>query len=125
MKLAVINTELVLRDHYLPDAFVTAEDGIISSLGEMKDAPDFTGYEVVDAKGLYTAPGLVDIHNHSAGTHWFYDEPEEACKETLDYGTTTVLPTIYFSMTKEELIANFKRMQETMKKPEGAVIGGF
>lgn len=125
MKLAVINTELVLRDHYVQEAYLIAEDGKIASFGEMRNAPDFTGCEIVDAQGLYTMPGLVDIHNHSAGTHWFYDEPEAACRESLDYGTTTVLPTIYFSMTKEELIRNFRRMQEAMKKPEGAVIGGF
>ena len=94
MKLAIINTELVLRDHYLPEAYLTAEDGIITGFGEMKRVPDLAGYEVVDAEGLYTAPGLVDIHNHAAGSHWFYVEPEAACAETLSYGTTTVLPTI-------------------------------
>ncbi len=125
MKSAVIHTDLVLRDHYLPDGFVTMEGGRITGFGSLRNAPDLSSYEVLDAKGLYTGPGLVDIHTHAAGTHWFYEEPEAACRETLSYGTTTVLPALYFNKTGDELICSFKRLKAAMKTPCGAIIGGF
>ena len=102
--LAIINAELVLKDHYMPDAYILLKDGKIFDFGLMKKAPDFSDYEVVDAKGAYVGPGLIDIHTHAGGAHWFYEEPELAAQAMLEHGTTTLLPTLYFSSTKEQLL---------------------
>ena len=42
-------------------ADVLIEDGLIASIGSGEDATDT---EVVDAAGLYIAPGFIDIHTH-------------------------------------------------------------
>ena len=68
---------------------------------------------------------MVDIHTHAGGTHWFYNEPIEAAQFMLKNGTTTVLPTLYFNMNKDELVENLKTVQAAMKKPEGANMAGF
>jgi len=74
---------------------------------------------------LFVGPGLVDIHTHAGGPHWFYDEPLEAAQLHLAHGTTTVLATLYFNMTQEELVKNTVTIQNAMKTPEGANIAGF
>ena len=96
--LAIINAELVMRDHYIPDAYVLVKNGKIEKFGKMKKMGDISGYEVIDAEGAYVGPGLVDIHTHAGGGHWFYNEPVEAATFMLKHGSTTVCPTLYFDM---------------------------
>ena len=48
-----------------PCGYVDFEDGIITGFGAMEDAPACDG-EVLDAKGGYILPGLVDAHTHIA-----------------------------------------------------------
>ncbi len=123
--LAIKNATLIMRDHLIPEAVLFVEDGIIQGFGEMRTTPIPAGCEELDAQGLYVGPGLVDIHNHSGGGHWFYDEPIPAAQFNLAHGTTTVLATLYFNMTKEQLVEQAKCVQAAMQQPEGANIGGF
>ena len=96
--LAIINAELVMKDHYFPDAYILTKDGKILDYGKMKKVPDLTDYEVIDAEGAYVGPGLVDMHTHAGGGHWFYNEPVAAATHMLKHGSTTVLPTLYFDI---------------------------
>ena len=123
--IAVKNATLVMRDHLIPDAVLFVENGLIAGFGEMRSTPIPEGCEVIDAEGLFVGPGLVDIHNHSGGGHWFYDEPIPAARFNLEHGTTTVLATLYFNMNKDQLLEQAKTVQAAMKTPEGANIGGF
>ena len=65
---AIINAELVMRDHLIPEAVLFVEDGVITGFGQMRSTPIPEDCEILDAKGLYVGPGLVDIHCH-AGDH--------------------------------------------------------
>ncbi len=123
--LAVINATLVMRDHLIEDAALLVEDGKIHSFGEMRHFPIPEGCQIVDAGGLYVGPGLVDIHTHAGGGHWFYDEPEAAARFNLEHGTTSVLATLYFNMNAQQLVEQAKTVQAAMQKPEGANIAGF
>ena len=123
--IAIKNATLVMKDHLIPEAVLLIEDGKIADFGEMRlmQIPD--GCEIIDAEGLYVGPGLVDMHNHSGGGHWFYDEPEKAAQFNLEHGTTSVLATLYFNMNGEQLVEQAKCVQAAMKTPEGANIAGF
>lgn len=123
--IAIKNATLVMKDHLIPDAVLLIEGGRIADFGQMRctDIPE--GSEVIDAQGLYVGPGLVDIHNHAGGGHWFYDEPEAAAQFNLAHGTTSVLATLYFNMSKDQLVEQAMTVQKAMKKPEGANIAGF
>lgn len=123
--LAIINATLVLRDHLQPESYVLTEDGKITACGRMSDAPELTGAEVYDAKGQFVGPGLVDEHCHAGCGVWFYEDPEKAAWSLLRNGTTTVLPTLYFSMTREELVHNFALIQDAMRAGKTPNVAGF
>ena len=123
--IAIKNATLVMKDHLIPEAVLFVEDGLIAGFGEMRTTPIPEGCDVIDAEGLFVGPGLVDIHNHSGGGHWFFDEPIPAAQFNLEHGTTTVLATLYFNMTKDQLLEQAKTVQAAMKTPEGANIAGF
>ena len=123
--IAIKNAVLVMKDHLIPEAVLFVENGLIAGFGEMRSTPIPEGCEVIDAEGLFVGPGLVDIHNHSGGGHWFYDEPIPAAQFNLEHGTTTVLATLYFNMNKDQLLEQAKTVQAAMKTPEGANIAGF
>lgn len=48
---------------------VLVEDGIIRAAGPAQDTPTPPGAEIVDASGLWVAPGLVDLHIHGLLGH--------------------------------------------------------
>ena len=121
--LAITNAVLVMRDHLIPEATILLEDGVIQAYGNGVTVP--AGCEVIDAQGLFVGPGLVDIHNHAGGRHWFYDEPVEAAQFNLEHGTTTILACLYFNMNSKQLVEQATCVKEAMKTPEGASIGGF
>ncbi len=123
--IAIKNATLIMKDHLIPDAVLMIDNGVIADFGEMRSTPIPEGCEVIDAQGLYVGPGLVDIHNHAGGGHWFYDEPEAAAQFNLQHGTTSVLATLYFNMNKDQLVEQAITVQNAMKKPEGANIAGF
>ena len=61
---AIINTKLIMEDGIIWDGAVTFENGKIISVGKRCEIDVSGADEVYDAGGLYTAPGLVDMHNH-------------------------------------------------------------
>ena len=109
MKTAIINTTLVMPDHLIPRATLVIEDGKIADFGT-KISTD--GCEIIDANGAYTGPGLVDIHTHAGGEDLFTANPKKAAKLLLSHGVTTVLPALYFSSNREELIAEASLIKE-------------
>ena len=125
MMLAIKNATLVLKDRLQPESYLLAEDGKILSFGLMSDWAAPAGSEVCDAEGLYVGPGLVDEHCHAGGGIWFYEDPEKAAAFLLKNGTTTVLPTLYFSMTKDELVQHFGTLRSAMKAGKTPNVAGF
>ena len=123
--IAIKNATLVMRDHLIPDAVLFIENDVITGFGEMRNTPIPEGCEIIDAEGLYVGPGLIDIHNHAGGGHWFYDEPIEAAQFNLKHGTTTILACLYFNMNGQQLLEQAACVKEAMAKPEGASIAGF
>ena len=123
--LAIINAELVMRDHLIPDAVLWIEDGVIAGFGEMRNTPIPEGCEIVDAKGLFVGPGFVDIHSHAGNAVRFEADPIEAAKGHLAQGTTSVLATLGYRLKTPEYVACIRKVREAMAKPEGANIAGI
>jgi N-acetylglucosamine-6-phosphate deacetylase len=63
---------------------------------------------------------LVDIHTHAGGGAWFYEEAKKASDFCLANGTTSVLPALYFNLTKEAYISAVNLLKNT-----GGIIRGI
>ena len=121
---AIVNAELVMQDHLIPEAVLFTENGIITGFGELRNTPIPDGCEIVDAKGLYVGPGFVDLHTHTGDCYQFWQDPIPAAKYHLAHGVTTVLPASYPRMTKEAYIQMGHRIRAAMAAPGGENIGG-
>ena len=122
---AIINAELVMRDHLIPDAVLFIEDGKIAGYGEMRTTAIPDGCEIIDAKGLYVGPGLVDIHCHSGDHVRFEFEPLRAAKAHMQRGTTSVLAASGDSRTPKEYVEIINRIGEAMRQEDGKNIAGM
>ncbi len=123
--IAIINAELVMRDHLIPEAVLFIADGKIAGFGEMRTTPVPEGCQIIDAKGLYVGPGLVDIHCHSGTGVRFIHEPAKATQEHLQCGTTSILATPSTRGTLPDYVAQIGRIREAMATPEGETIAGI
>ena len=123
--LAIINAELVMKDHLIPEAVLFIEDGKIRGFGEMRTTHIPEDCEILDAQGAYVGPGLVDIHTHTGDCYRLWQDPIPGCCYHLKHGTTTVLPASYPRMTKEEYIQMAANIREAMSQPGGENIGGM
>ena len=112
---AIINAKAVLEDSILEDAVILAENGRIVSVGTSGDTKIPNDSQIIDAEGFFVGPGFVDIHVHGGGGNMFYAEPGLAAEHFLSHGETTVLATLYYDLSKEELIDSIKRIRSTMK----------
>ena len=122
---AIINAELVMRDHLIPEAVLFMEDGKIAGYGEMRTTPIPEGCEIIDAQGAYVGPGLIDIHCHAGNGKRFEHGPDVAAAAHLPFGTTSMLATLGGRLTAPELVAGIQGIRETMGTPEGINIAGI
>ena len=122
---AILNAELVLRDHFMPEAVLFVEDGKIVSFGEMRNTTVPAGCKTVDAHGLYVAPGLFDIHTHAGNGKSFKDDALHAARHHMDHGTTSLLATAHTRMPLDGYVRYGATIHEAMKSPDGANIIGI
>ena len=115
--LALINATLVMRDHYIPDGVLLMDNGVIADFGSAKNITIPEGAEVIDAKGLFAGPGLIDIHTHADGDTYFHDDPIKCSTTLLNHGVTSVLPALFYSMNKQEHLDTLKKYKD---EKEGA-----
>lgn len=121
---AIINATLVMRDHLIPKAALLIEDGKIHSFGEMRRFPVPEGCEIIDAQGLFVGPGFVDLHTHSDGKVFFYEDPT-VVQHHLKHGTTTVLAALYFSMNTQEFVDAIGVLRKAMEDPACRNLAGI
>ncbi len=123
--LAIINAELVMRDHLIPEAVLFIEDGKIAGFGEMRTTPVPESCEILDAKGAYVGPGFVDIHSHAGGGVRFENGPAHAAKAHLANGTTSVLATLGYGTTVPVYLEHIDRIRKCMHSEDGVNIAGI
>ncbi len=105
---AIINTNIVMPDHMIADGAIVMDGDRIVDFGKNVKVGSA---ECIDAGGLFTGPGLIEIHTHSGGsTAAFNEDPVTAAKFLLESGVTDVLPTLYFSQTSAQLIEQGDRI---------------
>jgi len=122
---AIINAELIMRDHLIPEAVLFIDDGKITGYGEMRTTQIPEGCEIIDAQGAYVGPGLVDIHCHAGGGIRFEDDPAAAAKAHLPCGTTSMLATLAYLQTTPEYVESIGNIRQAMAQPDVLNIAGI
>ena len=122
------NGTAVLPDKLLPDAVVVCEGGCITRVGRTRKLPQ--GATLVDAKGGYIAPGLVDIHVHGGDGADFMDGTvaavRTACRAHARHGTTTIFPTTTTGSPEQlgAMLAACVELQRGGTAADGARVAG-
>lgn len=122
---AITNTKLVMEDGIIWNGTVLYENGKIVKVGWAEEVEIPAGTEVMDVQGLYTAPGLVDIHNHGGGDWLFAENPTYCSEYFIKHGVTTVLPTFYHNLDLQMMLDGAERIREASKTGAGKIMDGL
>lgn len=122
---AIVNTKLILEDGIIWDGAITWEGERIIQAGHVSEVDIPEDAERIDAGGLYTAPGLVDIHNHGSEAYLFCDEPVKCAEHFIRHGETTVLPTFYCNLNLEQMIEGARKIREASERGVGRILSGL
>lgn len=99
----ISNARIIRGDSILEGADLYFSNGVITAVSEELLSFD----EEIDARGLYLAPGFIDIHSHGGGDADFMDGTSDAfltaARMHARHGTTTIVPTAT-SGTYEEMV---------------------
>ncbi len=121
---AIINGKLVFPDR-ICDGVLLMDNGKIVDSGEHVAVPE--NAEVIDAKGLYVGPGLLDQHLHgysSCGDRIdVLNDTKRVAELHLKHGTTTMTPSTAYSSTKEEFLKVVNQCIELTNDPNSTVAG--
>ena len=107
----IINTETLFQ------ADIAIREGIIVEIGQLNPG-DYSGYEVIDAKGKYIFPGGIDSHVHlqlptPAGPSC--DDFEKGSKAAISGGTTFLIDFVTPSRGESLMKALAFRLKESNK----------
>ena len=120
---AIINGKIMSRNKVLENKVLIFNEQI---MGLEDEAP--LNCEVIDAKGLYVSPGLIDVHIHgSCGFDTMDDDPlaiKHISQCIAKKGVTSFLPTT-MTMEAEAIYKALEHVRYWMNQPlEGATVLG-
>jgi len=120
---SIINGKIVLKNGILENKVIVFDKHIIDICDEVPN-----NCEVIDAKGNYVSPGLIDIHIHGCKGFDTMDEDEDAVevisKGLAETGVTSFLPTT-MTMSLERIYKAFDNIVKAKNKNiKGAKILG-
>ena len=119
---AIINANIIMPDHIIRNGTIVIKDGKIADFGKKIDT---TGMEIIDAKGAYAGPGLIDIHTHADGDTFFTEDPVKAASTILQHGVTDVCPALYFSANGDQLVEQVGIIRDAMNSGKANNIIGL
>ncbi len=104
---AFLNGTVITDSGVIPYGMVLVQGDRIESVGPRREIP--AGAEAIDARGLYIAPGFVDIHIHGGAGSDFMDATAADIEAVFRYhaahGTTSLCPTTATASLEEILTA--------------------
>ncbi|MBP5270477.1 MAG: amidohydrolase family protein [Clostridia bacterium] len=122
---AIVNAKILLEDGVIWNGTVLWSGDRIIASGRAEDVEVPEDASVTDARGLYAAPGLIDIHNHGGPDLLFHEDPEGCLRHVLRHGVTTVLPTLYCDLDAETLLRAISLLKEKSAAGIGRMIAGL
>jgi len=91
---AIKNAKIVYPDKTIEGQSLIIENGKIA---EIVDENNVTADQIIDADGMYLAPGFIDLHIHGTGKFLIDNGPDDLaqlCELLPRYGVTSFLPTV-------------------------------
>ena len=122
---ALVNTKLIMTDGIIWDGAITYSGGKILQIGPRDQVAIPAEAEIYNAQGLYTAPGLIDIHNHGGGDFLFAEDPAYCSEYFLKHGVTTVLPTLYHNLSMDDMLLAAQKIREVSGSGAGRIMDGL
>ncbi len=123
---AFVNAKIVFPEE-ICQGTVLVDGGKIIACG---DAAVPQNAEVIDAKGAYIGPGLVDTHVHGYagsgvdnGFCGAAEDPVGMAKAHLRSGTTSITPSTAYSWTKEEFLNCIHICKQAMEEGNTSIVG--
>jgi N-acetylglucosamine-6-phosphate deacetylase len=126
---AIINCKIILEDCVLDNSVILFDKNIRSIISTEKFKKTSTdNIEIIDAKGNFVSPGLIDIHIHGSGGHDAMDGSLEdidiISKSISEHGVTAFLPTT-MTMDKAKIYKALDAVKIAMQsKLKGAKVLG-
>lgn len=124
---AIINGKLILKDRIIEDSVLLFSD-TIEGIFSKDDIPE--GAQIIDAKGGYIAPGLIDLHIHGYLGKDVCDGEEESIRTISEgivkNGVTGYLPTTMTVDMKviKKALEVLRNLKEESKTWDGSAILG-
>lgn len=124
---AIINGKIILKDRVVEDGVLLYSD-VIEGVVKADQIPE--GAEVIDAKGGYVAPGLIEMHIHGYLGKDVCDGEEESLRVIAEgivqNGVTAFLPTTMTESmdTIKKSLESIRGCMEKSKDWKGSVILG-
>ena len=120
---AIINGKILTENNVIEDKILLFDDKIIDFCDEVEE-----NVEIIDAKGLYVSPGLIDIHVHGSCNCDVMDKSLTSIKTIGNgiktNGVTSFLPTT-MTMSKEDIYEALDTIKKSINiKYDGAQILG-
>ena len=119
---AIINSKIIINEEIIENKIIVFDEKIIDISDKIP-----AECEIIDAKGLYTSPGLIDIHIHGSNNYDVMDNEEENIKiigeSICKNGVTSFLPTT-MTMDKESIYKALEKIRASKNKNYGAKILG-
>ena len=120
---AIINGKLVFPDEIKEGVLLMDGDRIIAT----GDCLVPEGAEIIDAGGLYVGPGLFDQHVHGYKQHGemieVQNDAKGMCYGHLCHGTTSITPSVAYSMSLEDFLKAIGDCREEIKSGKSNAVG--
>lgn len=120
---AIINGKIIKENEILENKVIVFNDKIVGLYDKIPE-----GTDVIDARGMYVSPGLIDIHVHGSCNCDVMDKSVDAIKTIgngiKENGVTSFLPTT-MTMSKEDIHEALDTIRKSMNiKYNGAQVLG-
>jgi N-acetylglucosamine-6-phosphate deacetylase len=112
------NAKIVLNDRIMPGSMVI-DNGKIAHVttDELLDG--------IDCKGCFVGPGFIDTHCHGGDDKWFFDDSAAAANFHLQYGTTSMLASLWRNAAKDGLVTAVTKVAETIQSGQAPNLIGI
>ena len=120
----ILNGRILTPEGWLENGSVIVEGNKIKNV--INSSLPVEGAEHIDAKGCVVVPGGIEMHVHGGGGRDFMEGTEEAFREAIkahmEYGTTSIFPTLS-SSTMPMIEKAVETCEKLMNEPDSPVLG--